>query len=82
MISFYDAYLKAYENDPEIDTFEEYENAYVFSAAKNTDLIGPSPIVIYKEWGELGLMSSLKEPLGKEIQDPTDLKSVLGEHAK
>ena len=70
MITFEDAKAIVLEYDPEFDFYTEYENAYTFFATVDLNKLGPAPLIVMKDTGEVCSMHASHRELGDELTPP------------
>lgn len=66
-LTFEEAKAIAVDRKPNVDTYTECENGYIFGSTEDAGLIGPSPIIVMKDTGEVFGMIDAPRDLGERI---------------
>ncbi len=67
LLTFEEAKAIALDLKPNVDNYTECENGYIFGSTEDAGLIGPGPIVVMKDTGDVYGMIDAPRNLGERI---------------
>lgn len=67
LLTFKKAKAIVLDRKPNVDNYTECENGYIFGSTEDAGLIGPGPIIVMKDTGEVFGMLGAPRNLGEEV---------------